>query len=92
MRLTGAQSARTIPGMWHLAMIVACSLNGDVCAYRMNVATVETQPACERLGYLVAGGALEKAYGTFELGDITVKCERIEEMASVAPTIPRQGL
>ncbi len=71
--------------MWHLAMIVACSLDGDVCAYRTNVATVETQPACERLGYLIAGGALEKAYGSFKIGDITVTCERIEELAAAIP-------
>ncbi len=75
--------------MWHLAMIVVCSLNGDVCTYRTNVATFENKDACERLGYLVAGGALERAYGSFELGEITVKCKRIEEVASALP-IPRR--
>ena len=71
--------------MWHLAMIVVCSLNGDVCTYKTNVATLEDREACERLGYLVAGGALERAYGTFQLGEITVNCERIEEVASAMP-------
>lgn len=71
--------------MWHLAMIVVCSLNGDVCTYRTNVATLEDRSACERLGYLVAGGALERSYGSFELGEITVRCERIEEVAAVMP-------
>ncbi|SDG43039.1 hypothetical protein SAMN05660686_04371 [Thalassobaculum litoreum DSM 18839] len=75
--------------MWHLAMIVVCSLNGDVCTYRTNVATLENKDACERLGYLVAGGALERAYGSFELGEITVRCERIEEVASAMPA-PRR--
>lgn len=71
--------------MWHLAMIVVCSLNGDVCTYRTNVATLEDRSACERLGYLVAGGALERSYGSFELGEITVRCERIEEVAAAMP-------
>lgn len=75
--------------MWHLAMIVVCSLNGDVCAYRTNVAMLEDREACERLGYLVAGGTLERAYGSFELGEITVKCERVEEVAS-AVQVPRR--
>jgi hypothetical protein len=66
-------------------MIVVCSLNGDVCAYRTNVATLENREACERLGYLVAGGALERAYGSFLLGEVTVQCDRIEEVASVQP-------
>ncbi|WP_139189422.1 hypothetical protein [Thalassobaculum litoreum] len=70
-------------------MIVVCSLNGDVCTYRTNVATLENKDACERLGYLVAGGALERAYGSFELGEITVRCERIEEVASAMPA-PRR--
>ncbi|MDF1791134.1 MAG: hypothetical protein P1U88_04445 [Thalassobaculaceae bacterium] len=74
--------------MWHLAMIVVCSLNGDVCAYRTNVATLESEPACERLGYLVAGGALERAYGAFQLGEITVQCTRVEEVASVTSPAP----
>lgn len=74
--------------MWHLAMIVVCSLNGDVCAYRTNVAMLESKPACERLGYLVGGGALERSYGSFTLGEVTVKCERIAEVAQAMPTPP----
>ncbi|WPZ33572.1 hypothetical protein T8K17_20330 [Thalassobaculum sp. OXR-137] len=71
-------------------MIVVCSLNGDVCAYRTNVATLENKEACERLGYLVGGGALERSYGSFTLGEVTVKCERIEEVAAVTPA-PRRA-
>ena len=76
--------------MWHLAMIVVCSLNGDVCAYRTNVATVESKSACERLGYLVGGGALERSYGSFTVGEVTVKCEPIEEVALImtSPHLP----
>jgi len=72
-------------------MIIVCSLDGDVCAYRMNVATAETQSACERLGYLVAGGTLERSYGRFDIGEITVTCEPIREVAAVMPPSPTIG-
>lgn len=68
--------------MWHLAMIMVCSLGGDVCTYKLAVATTQTEAECKRLGYLVGGGALEKAYGRFDLGEITVTCERVREVAA----------
>lgn len=75
--------------MWHLAMIMACSLSGDVCTYKLNVATTETEAECNRLGYLVGGGALEKAFGRFDIGEITVTCDRVQEVAEVPPTASR---
>ena len=71
--------------MWYLALIVACSMGGEVCTYRTDVAVTESKAQCERLGYLVGGGALERKYGSFPRGEVTVTCRQIWERTETGP-------
>lgn len=74
--------------MWQLVMIMVCSLGGDVCAYRMNVAVTETEAQCQRLGYLVGGGVLERDYGRFDPETVEVTCEEVVEVAALDVSPP----
>ncbi len=61
-------------------------MGGEVCTYRTDVAVTATEAQCERLGHLVGGGALERTYGSFPRGEVTVTCRQIGELSEVGPT------